>query len=133
MTSTQREIEVSYDISNEFFRLWLDDRMHYTSASYLTGRETLEEAGVVCGKVTYMASQPWPFPMSLMIVCHAQAVSTDITVDRTELEDARWFTREEVAQMLTGQHPEGITLPPPVAIAHHIIRTWIEEGDGVFR
>ena len=46
MTSTQREIEVSYDISNEFFRLWLDDRMHYTSASYLTGRETLEEAQI---------------------------------------------------------------------------------------
>jgi NAD+ diphosphatase len=95
-------------------------------------RETLEEAGVVCGKVTYMASQPWPFPMSLMIGCHAQAVSTEITVDRTELEDARWFTRDEVALMFTGQHAEGITIPPPIAIAHHIIRAWVEEGDGVF-
>jgi NAD+ diphosphatase len=71
--------------------------------------------------------------MSLMIGCHAQAVSTDITVDRTELEDARWFTRDEVVAMFTGQHPEGITIPPPIAIAHHIIRTWVEEGDGVFR
>jgi cyclopropane-fatty-acyl-phospholipid synthase len=44
MTSTQRDIEVSYDVSNEFFRLWLDESMHYTSASYLTGDETLEEA-----------------------------------------------------------------------------------------
>ena len=54
-------------------------------------RETLEEAGIVCGEVKYFASQPWPFPMSLMIGCHTQATSFDITVDRTELEDARWF------------------------------------------
>ena len=96
-------------------------------------RETLEEAGITCGRVKYFASQPWPFPMSLMIGCHAQATSTEITVDREELEDARWFTREEVAQMFTGQHPEGISIPPPIAIAHHIIRAWVEEGDGVFR
>ena len=44
MTSSKKEIEVSYDVSNEFFRLWLDEKMHYTSGSYLTGRETLEEA-----------------------------------------------------------------------------------------
>jgi len=95
-------------------------------------RETLEEAGITCGRVKYFASQPWPFPMSLMIGCHAQATSTEITVDREELEDARWFTRAEVAQMFTGQHPEGISIPPPIAIAHHIIRAWVEEGDGVF-
>jgi NAD+ diphosphatase len=96
-------------------------------------RETLEEAGITCGRVKYFASQPWPFPMSLMIGCHAQATSTDITVDREELEDARWFTREEVALMLARQHPARITTPPPMAIAHHIIRAWVEEGDGVFR
>ena len=96
-------------------------------------RETLEEAGITCGRVKYFASQPWPFPMSLMIGCHAQATSTDITVDREELEDARWFTREEAALMLTRQHPARITTPPPMAIAHHIIRAWVEEGDGVFR
>ncbi len=62
-------------------------------------RETLEEAGIACGRVKYFASQPWPFPMSLMIGCHAQAIDTDITVDREELEDARWFTRDEVALM----------------------------------
>jgi NAD+ diphosphatase len=96
-------------------------------------RETLEEAGITCGRVTYFASQPWPFPMSLMIGCHAQALTRDITVDTTELEDARWFEREEVALMLKRQHPAGIGTPPPIAIAHHIIRAWVEEGDGVFR
>jgi NAD+ diphosphatase len=95
-------------------------------------RETLEEAGITCGRVKYFASQPWPFPMSLMIGCHAQATSTKITVDRSELEDARWFTRDEVALMFRGEHPEGISIPPPIAIAHHIIRAWVEDGDGVF-
>jgi NAD+ diphosphatase len=91
-------------------------------------RETLEEAGIVCGRVTYFASQPWPFPMSLMIGCHAEAVTTEITVDRTELEDARWFPREEVAAMLTNRHPDGLTATHPYAIAHHIVREWLEAG-----
>lgn len=95
-------------------------------------RETLEEAGIVCGEVKYFRSQPWPFPMSLMIGCHARAENADIIVDRSELEDARWFTRAETAAMFRGEHPEGISIPPPIAIAHHIIRAWVEEGDGVF-
>ena len=90
-------------------------------------RETLEEAGITCGRVSYFASQPWPFPMSLMIGCHAQALTSDIVVDRTELEDARWFDREEVALMLLRRHPDGLGTPPPVAIAHHIIRSWVED------
>lgn len=96
-------------------------------------RETLEEAGIVCGEVRYFASQPWPFPSSLMIGCHAQALSRDIVVDRSELEDARWFSRTEAAAMLLGRHPQGLTTPPPVAIAHHIIRAWVEGGDKVSR
>jgi NAD+ diphosphatase len=90
-------------------------------------RETREEAGIVCGRVTYFASQPWPFPTSLMIGCHAQALSRDIVIDRNELDDARWFDREEVAAMLLRQHPDGLTTPPTVAIAYHIIRAWVEE------
>jgi NAD+ diphosphatase len=90
-------------------------------------RETLEEAGIVCGEVRYFASQPWPFPSSLMIGCHAQALSRDIVVDRNELEDARWFSRDEIISMLLRRHPDGLALPPPVAIAHHIIRAWIED------
>src|SRR5712675_1691190 len=91
-------------------------------------RETLEEAGIVCGRVAYFASQPWPFPMSLMIGCHAEALTDDITVDRAELEGARWFDRDEVTLMLLRRHPDGLGTPPPVAIAHHIIRAWVE-GD----
>jgi NAD+ diphosphatase len=89
-------------------------------------REIHEEAGISCGRVTYFASQPWPFPTSLMIGCHAEAISHDITVDRTELADARWFDRGEVTLMLERQHPDGLSAPQPVAIAYHIIRSWVE-------
>lgn len=95
-------------------------------------RETLEEAGIVCGSVAYFASQPWPFPMSLMIGCHAEALTTEIKVDRTELEDARWFPRDEVAAMLAHRHPGGLTATHPYAIAHHIIRAWLEAGGRMF-
>jgi NAD+ diphosphatase len=89
-------------------------------------RETLEEAGIVCGRVRYLASQPWPFPMSLMLGCVAEALGREIVVDTKELEDARWFSRDEVAGMLLRRHPGGLTTPPPVAIAHHIVRAWVE-------
>jgi NAD+ diphosphatase len=94
-------------------------------------RETREEAGITCGKVRYFATQPWPFPMSLMIGCHAEALTKDITVDRSELEDARWFDREEAALMLLRRHPVKLGTPPAVAIAYHIIRAFVEEGEAV--
>ena len=90
-------------------------------------REIREEAGIVCAEVAYFAAQPWPFPMSLMIGCYAQARSRAIVVDRTELDDARWFKREEVAAMLAGRHPDGLTAPLPHAIAHHILRAFVEQ------
>jgi NAD+ diphosphatase len=89
-------------------------------------RETREEAGIITGRVAYFRSQPWPFPMSLMIGCHAEALSEEIVVDRAELEDARWFSRDEVAGMLVRRHPLGLTVPPPLAVAHHIIRAWLD-------
>ena len=89
-------------------------------------RETREECGIVCGRVRYFASQPWPFPSSLMIGCHAEALSREIVIDRTELDDARWFERDEVAAMLMRRHPNELTTPPEVAIAYHIIRAWAE-------
>jgi NAD+ diphosphatase len=95
-------------------------------------RETMEEAGIACGRVRYFASQPWPFPASIMIGCHMQATSQDITVDRSELEDARWFGRDEVAAMLGRTHPDRLITPAPFAIAHHIIRAWVERGEAVF-
>jgi NAD+ diphosphatase len=90
-------------------------------------RETREEAGIVCGRVVYFSSQAWPFPTSLMIGCHAEAKTRDIVVDRSELEDARWFSKSEVESMLMRKHTNGLTTPPPVAIAHHIIRAWVED------
>src|SRR5262245_8847726 len=91
-------------------------------------REVREESGIVCGRVTYFKSQPWPFPSSLMIGCHAEALTHELVVDHNELEGARWFDREEVASMLARQHPEGLITPVPVAIAYHIIRSWVENG-----
>jgi len=89
-------------------------------------RETLEEAGIRCGEVKYFATQPWPFPMSLMIGCHARALSSEIKVDTSELEDARWFSRDDAAAMLMRRHDHGLSTPPPIAIAYHIIRAWVE-------
>ncbi|MGD0024423.1 MAG: NAD(+) diphosphatase [Xanthobacteraceae bacterium] len=96
-------------------------------------RELREEVGLICGRVNYFASQPWPFPTTLMIGCHAQALSENIVIDRSELEDARWFERDELALMLARRHPQGLTTPPPVAIAHHIIRNFVEDGGDVLR
>jgi len=90
-------------------------------------REIFEESGIRCTDVNYYMTQPWPYPSSLMIGCTARATNEDIVVDRAELEDARWFDRDEVALMLQRRHPNGIAPPPPVAIAHHIIRAWVED------
>jgi NAD+ diphosphatase len=92
-----------------------------------TRRETKEEAGIDCGRVKFFDSQPWPFPTSLMIGCHAQALNEDIIVERDELEDARWFGKDEVVAMLKREHPNELFAPPGVAIAHHIIRAWVED------
>ena len=87
-------------------------------------REVMEEAGLSIGAVRYYASQPWPFPSSLMIGCFAEATSTAITVDTTELEDARWVSREEAKQMLARSHPNGFICPPKLAIANLLMRSW---------
>ena len=91
-------------------------------------REIMEEAGIAGGAVRYFASQPWPFPSSLMIGCFLEATSRAVTVDRTELDDARWFSRDEVLAMLEKRHPDGLTAPVPMAIAHHLIRAWATGG-----
>jgi NAD+ diphosphatase len=90
-------------------------------------REIMEEAGVRIGRVRYVASQPWPFPSSMMIGCFAEAASTDIHFDTTELEDARWFTRDDCAAALNWKG--SFLAPPSVAIAHHLLKAWVEIGD----
>lgn len=91
-------------------------------------RELFEEAGLRAGAVAYLGSQPWPFPMNLMIGCLARAQSETLAVDTNELEEARWFSREEAIAMLERRHSEGLTAPQPVAIAHWLLRAWALEG-----
>lgn len=91
-------------------------------------RETFEEAGITTGRVSIIANQPWPFPASLMIGAFAQALSRDVMIDREELEDCRWFHRDEVRAMMEKRHPDGLIIPPRMAIAHHLIRHWVEMG-----
>ncbi|HKT86163.1 MAG TPA: NAD(+) diphosphatase [Novosphingobium sp.] len=95
-------------------------------------REVLEEAGVRVRDVSYVASQPWPFPSSLMIGCHAFADDPAITIDVTELEDARWFTRADVIDALEafgqGGCGRAFGAPPPTAIAHLLLRWWVEQS-----
>jgi NAD+ diphosphatase len=92
-------------------------------------RELFEESGIRTGKVRYLASQPWPFPSSLMIGCIAEALGEELVVDHEELEDCRWFTREDVRGMLSGTHPDGYVCPPPIAIAHHLLRAWAVDDE----
>ncbi|XP_018614017.1 NAD-capped RNA hydrolase NUDT12 [Scleropages formosus] len=88
-------------------------------------REVEEESGVKVGPVQYVSSQPWPMPSSLMIGCLAVAVSTEIKVDENEIEDARWFTRQQVLDtLLKGDH-KVFTVPPRQTIAHQLVKHWI--------
>jgi NAD+ diphosphatase len=91
-------------------------------------REVLEETGIRCTDVSYTMTQPWPYPSSMMIGCAARALSHEIVVDRSELEDARWFDRAEVALMLAHRHPDGHTGPHPFAVAHHLLGGWALQG-----
>ena len=89
-------------------------------------RETFEEAGIRVGAVRYLASQPWPFPSNVMIGCIGEALTDDIAFDGEELEDARWFTKDDIRRMLEGTHEEFLA-PAPIAIANHLIREWVKE------
>ncbi|XP_051046831.1 NAD-capped RNA hydrolase NUDT12 isoform X2 [Phodopus roborovskii] len=88
-------------------------------------REVEEESGVKVGHVQYVSCQPWPMPSSLMIGCLAVAVSTEIKVDKNEIEDARWFTREQVVDVLTKGKQQAFFVPPSRAIAHQLIKHWV--------
>jgi NAD+ diphosphatase len=92
-------------------------------------REIFEESGIRCTDVSYYMTQPWPYPSSLMIGCTARATNDDIVVDRSELEDARWFDRAEARLMITRNHPDGLAGPHPFAIAHHLLGRWVHGGE----
>ncbi|WP_237152004.1 NAD(+) diphosphatase [Oryzibacter oryziterrae] len=88
-------------------------------------REVREESAIKVGRVRYHSSQPWPFPSNLMLGCIGEAESQEITIDPNELEDCRWFSRQDVKAMLAGDHPQGLFCPPPLAIARVLIEAWI--------
>lgn len=88
-------------------------------------REVKEETGIVCSEVVYHSSQPWPFPSSIMLGFHAFAASEQITVDTTELDDARWFTRDEI---VAGLSAGSFLLPRSLSISFRLIEDWFDAG-----
>jgi NAD+ diphosphatase len=91
-------------------------------------REIFEEAGVVCGAVRYVISQPWPFGGSqLMIACIAQANGNAITLDTNELEDAMWVSKDEARAAINEAEGRRFNAPPSFAIAHSLLRSWVGE------
>jgi len=91
-------------------------------------REIHEEAGVRVRDVRYIASQPWPFPSQLMIGCTSVTDDPELTIDTTELEDARWFTRAELEEARAAGEAgtELLYFPRPFAIAHHLVAWWLD-------
>lgn len=99
-------------------------------------REVREEAGIRCGRTRYVAAQPWPFPSTPMIGFLAEALTEEITVDSEEIAEARWFSRDEIREMVAraaagADDPAQVSLPAPIAIAHHICRRWSSGLDDV--
>jgi NAD+ diphosphatase len=91
-------------------------------------REIHEEAGVTCGAVRYVTSQPWPFGGSqLMMACIADAQSDALVLDTTEIEDAMWVTKEEARAALEGSPDRRFNAPPPFAIAHSLLKYWVSQ------
>lgn len=90
------------------------------------GRELKEEAGIDVADVRYLASQPWPFPSSLMIGAHATALGDTLVIDRNELDDARWFSRKEVVAALAADPDAAFQAPPRSAIARTLLEAWVD-------
>ena len=90
-------------------------------------RELWEEAGIRVRNVRYVASQPWPFPSSLMIACTSEALSDELTLDTTEIEEAGWFSVDEVRSAMAGDESAPFIAPPPFAIAHDLLKHWLEQ------
>ncbi|WP_203930121.1 NAD(+) diphosphatase [Virgisporangium ochraceum] len=94
------------------------------SAEMSVAREVFEEVGVEVRDITYVSSQPWPFPGSIMLGFHAVAdPEAELTFEPTEISHARWFTREEIRAVLAGE-PRDFGLPTPISIAHYLVETW---------
>ena len=90
-------------------------------------REVAEEVGLTVTDVEFRASQPWPFPSSLMLGFLARAVDDEITLDQAELAEAMWLTRDGLRRAVAA---ESVLLPPPVSIAWRLITDWLDESPG---
>jgi NAD+ diphosphatase len=90
-------------------------------------RELQEEVAVATGAVRYHRSQPWPFPSSLMLGCYAEALSRDFTIDGTEIVAARWISKDQARRWLKEEMMDGMRIPATIAIAHHLVKDWVEE------
>ena len=113
-----------------------EPRMYSTLAGFIepgedfahaVQREVFEEAGIRVGEVLFHSMQPWPFPHSLMIGCIGLAETTEINIDTNEIEEARWFPRDEVRLMMTGKHPQKWWVPGQQAIARALITHFVEK------
>ena len=103
---------------------WFEEKARLTGIP--VRREVFEEAGVQVSAVSYLSSQPWPFPASLMLGCAGQALSRELTIDPVEIEDALWVTREEMMEVFAGSHPR--LLPARRgAIAHFLLENWLAD------
>jgi NAD+ diphosphatase len=90
-------------------------------------RELFEEAGIKGGAVSYIASQPWPFPTTLMIGLHVKALSRELHIDTKEISDARWFHKDDIKKILAGDESFGISTPRPLAIARNLLDWWLAQ------
>jgi NAD+ diphosphatase len=88
-------------------------------------REVREEAGVEVRAPRYVSSQPWPFPSSLMLGFVAEYAGGEVTARDQELEDVRWFSRDELLEIRAGR-VDGLHMPPPIAIARRLIDGWLD-------
>ena len=88
-------------------------------------RELYEEAGIRVRDVRYVASQPWPFPSSLMIACTSVTDDPQLTLDTAEIEDAAWFSEADVRAAMNGDADAPIKVPPPFAIAYNLLEHWL--------
>ena len=85
-----------------------------------------EEVSLKVASVRYHASQPWPFPSSLMLGCYAQAVSKDFQIDGQEIEAARWMTKSEARARLAEEIDDGLKMPGAIAIARRLLADWVK-------